>query len=198
MIPPAGHPGLSAWSDESFQEKDSAGFYIIAAAIIEPPVRDAAREAMLAQRGRRATAKAHWTEMDHREKKRAARAVAELDGVHVVAVGSPVPFRKQERARSKCLTQLVTQLHAFGVECLFMEAREPQLNQRDIRTVQSARFGLPKGTAFRIEHVYGGAEPLLWVADVVAGACRAHQLGRGEYWAELVDVVVDFEVDTDC
>ncbi|WP_211831649.1 MULTISPECIES: hypothetical protein [Streptomyces violaceusniger group] len=188
---------MSAWSDESFQEKDSAGFYIIAAAVIEPQMLDAAREAMLAQRGRRTTAKAHWTEMDQRERKQAAKTVARLGGVHVVAVGSPVPRRKQERARSKCLTQLVAQLHSFGVAQLFMEAREPQLNQRDIRTVQSARFLLPKGISFRIEHVFGRDEPLLWVADVVAGACRAHQLGENEYWAELANVVAEFDVKTD-
>ncbi|MCO8308803.1 hypothetical protein [Streptomyces sp. RKCA744] len=43
VMSPVGHPGLSAWSDESFQEKDSAGFYIIAAAVIEPQMLDAAR-----------------------------------------------------------------------------------------------------------------------------------------------------------
>ncbi|WP_438453077.1 hypothetical protein [Streptomyces asiaticus] len=67
---------MSAWSDESFQEKDSAGFYIIAAAVIEPQMLDDAREAMLAQRGRRTTAKAHWTEMDQRERKQVAKTVA--------------------------------------------------------------------------------------------------------------------------
>ncbi|WP_157977442.1 hypothetical protein [Streptomyces triticisoli] len=44
MIPPI-HPDPSVWSDESFQEKDSAGFHIIAAAIIEPDVTESAREA---------------------------------------------------------------------------------------------------------------------------------------------------------
>jgi hypothetical protein len=89
----------SAWSDESFQEKDSDGFYIIAAAVINPDVTDQAREAMRSLRGGRATSKAHWTEMDTRERKHAAKAVAGIGGLHVVAVGSPVPVRKQERAR---------------------------------------------------------------------------------------------------
>ncbi|MFJ3821270.1 hypothetical protein [Streptomyces nodosus] len=44
MIPPI-HPDPSAWSDESFQEQDSAGSSVIAAAIIEPDVTESAREA---------------------------------------------------------------------------------------------------------------------------------------------------------
>ncbi|WP_327299898.1 hypothetical protein [Streptomyces sp. NBC_01197] len=190
---------LSAWSDESFQERDSAGFYIIAAAVIEPAVIDKAREAMLQRRGRRQTTKSHWTEMDDRERRLAADAVATLGGLHVVAVGSPVPVRRQERARRACLSELVTQLHGFRVGHLYMEAREPQLNARDIATLQHARrYALPKGTDFRIDHVPGGTEPLLWIADIVAGACRAEQLGRAAYREALGDVVLDFEVSTRC
>jgi hypothetical protein len=189
----------SAWSDESFQEKDSDGFYIIAAAVIDPDVTEHAREAMRRLRGARATSKAHWTEMDNRERKHAAKTVAGIGGLHVVAVGSPVPVRKQERARSKCLTALVTELHDFDVGHLYMEARESQLNARDVQTVQHIRrFKLPKGTQFRIDHLPGGVEPLLWVADVVAGACRAERLGEGAYRETLGDAVMDFEVTTDC
>ncbi|MFF0794187.1 hypothetical protein [Streptomyces spiralis] len=200
MIPPT-YPGPSAWSDESFQEKDSAGFYIIAAAIIEPDVIESAREAMAQLQAILPSAafKAHWTEMGDPIKQQAIEAVAGLGGVHVVAVGSPVPNRRQERARSKCLAALAVQLHGFGVGTLYMEAREAELNKRDVKTIQHARrYLLPKGTQFNIEHLYGSTEPLLWVADIVAGACRAEQLGRGEYREALGDRVLDFEVPTDC
>lgn len=188
----------AAWSDESFQEKDSDGFYIIAAAVIEAAAIEQARELMMQLRGARATSKAHWTQMGSREREYAAKAVAGIGGLHVVAVGSPVPIRKQERARRKCLTELVVELHSFEVGHLYMEAREPQLNARDVKTIQYARFKLPKGTRFRIDHVPGGTEPLLWVADVVAGACRAERLGQGIYREALGETVMDFEVTTDC
>ncbi|MFJ6211756.1 hypothetical protein ACIQGZ_00160 [Streptomyces sp. NPDC092296] len=194
---PAG-TARAAWLDESFQEQDSAGFYILAAAVIEPDAADTVREAMRGLRGRRATAKAHWTEMDHRDRCAAARLVAGLPGLHVVSVGSPVPLRRQERARSKCLTALVVELHGFGVAQLYMEAREKELNSRDVTTVIAARSGLPKGTRFRVDHVLGAMEPLLWVADVVAGACRAERLGRGEYRDLLGGTVLDFDVHTAC
>ncbi|WP_030171346.1 hypothetical protein [Spirillospora albida] len=189
----------SAWSDESFQEKDSDGFYIIAAAVIEPTAMESARESMRRLRGDRVTPKAHWTEMDRREREHAAQAVADIGGLHVVAVGSPVPARRQERARGKCLTELIVQLHGFDVGHLFMEARQAVLNRRDVETVQhTRRYWLPQGTRFRVEHVAGSSEPLLWVADVVAGACRAERLGEGMYREALGDAVLDFEVGTDC
>ncbi|MFJ4672681.1 hypothetical protein [Kitasatospora purpeofusca] len=193
--------GPTAWSDESFQEKESAGFYIMAAAVIEPDAAQRAREAMLDLRGAghgKRHHKLHWTEMDHRQRAEASRTIAALGGLHLVAIGSPVPPRRQERARAKCLSELVAQLHDFKVDCLYLEAREQVLNRRDVRTVTNARHALPKGSTLRIEHVHGGSEPLLWVADVVAGACRFEQLGQGEYRAALGDDVLDFEVVTGC
>lgn len=156
------------------------------------------REAMLRLRGRRRVAKAHWTEMDDRERRVAAETVAALGGLQLVAVGSPVPVRRQERARRKCLASMVTELYGFGVTRLFMESREAELNARDVRTVQQARFALPKDSAFWVEHLPGGSEPLLWVADIVAGACRAEQLGRSMYRKILGETVLDYRVDTGC
>lgn len=46
-------------------------------------------------------------------------------GFHVVAVGNPVPRRRQERARAACLTALVGELHGFGVQYLLIEVRAP-------------------------------------------------------------------------
>jgi len=57
---------------------------------------------------------------------------------------------------------------------------------------------LPKGSAFWVEHLPGGSEPLLWVADIVAGACRAEQLGCSIYRKILGETVLDYRVDTDC
>lgn len=184
----------SAWSDESFQEHDSSGFYIIAAAIVPAAAEETARAEMLRLRGKHAPAKLHWTKRDAKERIELAQVVSALEGLHVVAVGTPVRPRRQERARAQCLSQLIRELHGFGVERLFMEAREAELNARDIATMRHARFGLPKGAPFRLDHLYGAAEPLLWVADVVAGAVRAEKLGEPRYREILSDRVIDFPV----
>ncbi|MFJ8351306.1 hypothetical protein ACIQ9J_34070 [Streptomyces sp. NPDC094153] len=185
----------TAWSDESFQEHDDTGFYIIAAAVIPDDARDQVREQMLLLQARHVSTKVHWTKADTAQRDQLARAVAALDGLHIVAVGAPVRPRRQERARAHCLNLLVCELHGFGVEHLFMEARDPVLNARDVATVQQARYALPKDARFRLDHLPGTAEPLLWVADIVAGAVRAEKLGEPRYREILGERVIDFPVE---
>ncbi|MGW7674391.1 hypothetical protein ACWGJX_46315 [Streptomyces sp. NPDC054775] len=137
--------------------------------------------------------------MDHTERTEATELVARQDGLHIVSVGSPVPRRKQERARSKCLNALIFELHHFGVSRLCLEAREKELNARDIRTIATARQTvLPKGTPMRAEHIPGATEPLLWISDIVAGAVRAQRLGDTRYTDLLSQTLMDFDVNTDC
>lgn len=188
----------AAYGDESFLEAAASGYYVLASATFAPGAIEQAREAMLAIRGNRRTDKLHWTEMDARQQKNAAREVADLHGFHVVVVGSPVSERRQDRARAHCLTRLVTELHGFGVEDLYLEARTPTQDRRDVATVIAARYALPKGTRFVLEHLRGGQEPLLWTADIVAGAVRAHRHGNGAYRDILGDCLYDIEIPTDC
>ncbi|MFE4626011.1 hypothetical protein [Streptomyces mirabilis] len=137
--------------------------------------------------------------MDHKQRQAAARTVAEQDGLYVVSVGSPVPKRKQERARSKCLSALIAELYGFGVLRVYLEAREKELNARDIRTVASTRQTvLPRGATLRAEHVPGATEPLLWISDIVAGAVRAQRQGDGRYAQLLGHNLLDFDVPTGC
>jgi hypothetical protein len=108
--------------------------------------------------GSRRTTKLHWHEMDRLQQKDATHRVAGIEGFHVVAVGAPVPRRRQQRARTACLTALVGELHGFGVQHLLIEAQAAHLNRRDVATVQGARFALPKGSRFRVDHIPGSAE----------------------------------------
>lgn len=184
----------TAWSDESFQEHDDTGFYIIAAALIPDAACERVRARMLHLQAKHAPAKLHWTKRDNTERAELARAVAVLDGLYIVAVGAPVRPRRQERARAHCLSLLVCELYGFGVEHLFMEARDQILNARDVATVQQARYALPKDARFRLDHLAGADEPLLWVADIVAGAVRAEKLGDPQYRKTLGEKVIDFPV----
>ncbi|MFJ5230762.1 hypothetical protein ACIQBJ_12825 [Kitasatospora sp. NPDC088391] len=113
----------------------------IAAAVIAPGAEADARAALRALHDKdgRTNRKLHWTEMDHRQRTDAAETVAALGGLHVVAFGTPVPARRQERARAKCLGELVRELHGFGVDRLHLEARQSALNGRDVKTVAAAR-----------------------------------------------------------
>ncbi|GAA3746846.1 hypothetical protein [Streptomyces tremellae] len=70
-----------------------------------------------------------------------------------------------------------------------MRTEHPRACGEDTR-----RYALSKGTGLRIDHVPGGTGPLLWVADIVAGACRAEQLGCVGYREARGDTVLDFKV----
>jgi hypothetical protein len=189
---------LTAFADESFQEDPVDGFYVLAAAVFPPPIHDEVRELMVDLRGSRKIHKLHWNEMDPRQQEESAKRLASVDGFHVVTVGTPVPQRRQERARAGCLTRLVVELHSLDVTELVMEARERELNRRDIRTVAGARYALPAGADFRIDHEFAANEPLLWAADVVAGAVRSHRLGVRAPRILLEPCLVEIAIDTGC
>jgi hypothetical protein len=93
---------------------------------------------------------------------------------------------------------MVCELHSYAVTELCMEARTPALNQRDIATTRGARYGLPKGTSFRINHIAGSREALFWAADIVAGAVRAHREGTSDYHAILRPCIYEIDVATGC
>ncbi|MFI9385195.1 hypothetical protein [Kutzneria sp. NPDC052558] len=189
---------LTAFADESFQEDPVRGFYVLAAAVFPPAIHEEVRELMLDLRGSRRVHKLHWNEMDPRQQEDSAKRLASVEGFHMVTVGTPVPQRRQERARAACLTRMVVELHGLGVGRLLMEARERELNRRDVRTVAGARYALPASADFRIEHEFAVKEPLLWAADLVAGAVRSHRLGVRAPRALLEDCLCEIAIDTGC
>lgn len=192
-----GELGRCAWGDESFSEHATGGFYVLASVVFAPELLAEIRRVLTGMRGARRTQKLHFNEMDPAQQRRAAKQLADLEGLHVVVIGAPVPRRRQERARAMCLRSLVCELHGLGVDTLYLEGREPELNQRDVRTVAGVRQSLlPKGTRFRVEHCPGGLEPLLWAADIVAGACRSAEQGLTECRQLLDERIYDLRVDT--
>ncbi|MDR7302087.1 DUF3800 domain-containing protein [Haloactinomyces albus] len=195
MIDPAVR---QAFVDESFHEAAIDGFYVLAAVVFEAATHEAVRTAMHELRGKRGTGKLHWNEMDTQQRHAATKTVADLEGFHIVTIGAPVPGRRQERARSACLNRLVAELHGYEVTQLFMESRTQSLNKRDIDTVRGARYALPKGTLFHIDHIPGKQDALFWAADIVAGAVRAHREGIEDYRRLLDECLYEVEVMTDC
>lgn len=187
---------LAAWGDESFHEHPERGVYVLAAAVLPDDDREHARQVLLRLRGRRRTPKLHFHEMDRAEQRQAAKSLADLDGLHVVVLAAPVPPRRQERARAQCLTRLVTELHSYDVDTLYLEARAPELNTADVRTVAGARQSLlPAPSRFRVEHRHGAEAVELWAADIVAGVCRAaHDGRRPELREALAERIYDIHI----
>uniref|UniRef100_UPI003F49ABA5 hypothetical protein n=1 Tax=Amycolatopsis sp. CA-151526 TaxID=3239921 RepID=UPI003F49ABA5 len=186
---------LQAFVDESFHEHSTAGFYVLAAAVLPVERHAELREIMLSVRGSR-SGKLHWQVLTDAQRHEVAKRVGDFAEMQLVAVGTPVRPRRQERGRALCLQQLVRELHGAGVDGVIAEGRTSALNARDVRTVQQARHSLPKGAGLRIEHVLGAEEPLLWIPDVVAGAVRAKLHGNPAFFAPLADCVIELQVDT--
>lgn len=108
--------------------------------------------------------------MDDRDRHVAVTAAASQTGLYLVTIGAPVLPRGQERARRIVLRRLVGELHATGVLDITTESRGTVLDRRDVELLRSVRFELPKGTRVRLDHQRGENEPLLWLADIIAGA----------------------------
>lgn len=188
-------PRPVAYLDESFHEGSQFGFYVLAAMVLVAELDDA-RDAMRALRGGRRTTKLHWNEMDDRDRHAAVAAAASLTGTYLVAVGAPVPLRGQERARRIVLRRLVGELHDLGVAEIIAESRGGVLDRRR-RAGATCQVRPAKGTRVQVEHRRGETEPLLWLADIIAGAVRTSRQGRTSYRDMLADRLRLIEVTVD-
>jgi hypothetical protein len=169
-----GQPVLTAFVDESSRLTDAGYCYVVAAAVVvqdEEDVRDAVRKLPLTP----ATI-LHWHSESNRRRREIVERVGEL---HIQAIGAgchPVAAKRQERARARLLTTLVADLAAEGVGHVVIEARQERLNRRDRSTLIAAKKAeIISGLTY--EHVDKRDEPLLWLADVLAGALSLHLAG---------------------
>jgi hypothetical protein len=104
-------------------------------------------------------------------------------GLYLFGVG-------REGARQRCLGRLLQDLSTWGVTQLVIESRRPRENTFDAMTIIPAvrSMFVPAGLSL----TYGWAskrEPMLWVADAVAGAVRANLGPPGRVTRGLITVV---------
>ena len=160
----------SAFLTKSYLEAcaNNAGFYVLASAVFEPDQHLEAREVLLGLKRRPRHGEAALERMDKRQKRAAAQRLADVEGLHLVAVGAPLPIRRQERARAACLRRLVHELHTYGVGG--PADRVPDDRTRQTRCRHGARRPL---RAAQGNAVQGGA-PGRRHGTVVLG-CRHHR-----------------------
>lgn len=103
--------------------------------------------------------------------------IAEHDLVHIVVVGSPIDPRRQERARRQCLERLVFELGNMDVSQVWLESRTQSLNDRDRRMFAALHAKRAMPGELHIDFALPTDEPMLWVADAVAGACGQARRG---------------------
>lgn len=181
-----------SYVDESIDEL--TGTYVLAAATLEQDgsrdVRDAVR-ALAPRLGQWF----HWKDQERDGRVKAVEFVSTLAILHTVVMGTPVA--KQERARRQCLRSLLFHLEGDGVEQVWLESRGAPADSRDISAVRAFRAQHAIGHTNRVDHAFPSAQPLLWVADIVAGAVRAAERGDDTYRAHLGTAITEHRIRLD-
>ena len=171
-----------AYVDESLRL--SARLYLMAAVFVDGARADSHRTVLrgLLRKGQR---RLHWRDEDDRRRAALIAAVAELRPRGIVVVGREMDPRHQERARRKCIEQLLWGLAARGVPEAVFERRHPELDRKDLQMINVLRIQRVLPTWLRVSWQHPASEPLLWLPDVIAGAASLAEAGQESLWKEL-------------
>lgn len=168
---------LHAWVDESTRRRASGtSIYLLAATVLGVEQADDARRVVRALR-LPSLRFLHWHEESRDRRLQIASAIAELDTLHTVVVGAPVEATRPERARTLCLVRLAAELASIGVEHMLFEGRTALQNRRDMAIIAELRSRRAIPDTFSVDCAGKGDDPMLWIADIVAGAVGASLTG---------------------
>jgi len=172
----------TAFADESLRVRD--GLYVLAAVIVADSNADDIRHTLRDLRQGR-QARLHWREEGSKRRRILVTAIRELPYTGVVVVADGMAPGRQERARRQCIERLLTELTGQGITSVVFERRHPELDARDRVMVAALqrRRSIPAG--LHASWQPAAAEPLLWLADIAAGAAALAQAGDHTYWQEL-------------
>ncbi len=170
-------PALHAWVDESTRMRGSGtSIYVLAATVLEVEQADDARRVVQAIR-LPGLSFLHWHEESRDRRRQITAAIAELDTLHTVVVGAPVDTTKPEKARAACLVRLAAELAGLGVQHMLFEGRTALQNRRDVAIIAELRSRRTIPERFAVDFAGKGDDPMLWIADIIAGAVGASLTG---------------------
>jgi uncharacterized membrane protein len=163
----------AAWVDESIHVSATVPTYVLAAVIADPSGCDPIREG-LRTLVRRPRQRIHWRNEEPADRLQAVSLIADAGLDHIVVVASPLNPRKQERARRKCMEQLAFHFTTEpGLAIAYLESRTASLNRADEAMFAALRGSQVIDSSLRFEFALPSLDPMLWAADVVAGAVAA-------------------------
>lgn len=181
---------MIAYVDESLR-LDGAGRYVLAAVLVPDSRADEVRAALrsMLRRGQR---RYHWHTARSSDRAAAVSAFADLD-LHAVVV-TTVGFDSlhTERARRRCLRQLLWELSERDVREVVLESRRHR-DAADRQMIAHAQRSGWAPLALRYGFSHPDQECLLWLPDIVAGA-TARVLAQGE--AAYADLLARMTVVT--
>ena len=156
--------------------------YVVAAAALMSPagLSDQLHDIFETERSR----PFHWT----KEGPEARRRIIELmirEGVVAEVLCAHVGRRGQRLARQRMIAELSIWAATEGASHVVIESGDAATDGRDKATLLDThrdRGGVPFEYDWRPK-----SEPLLWIADAVAGAVSEHVAGKDSSWFELLD-----------
>jgi len=183
--PPGNVGRVSAYVDESCRERPPGVFVL--AAVVVPPVRAPHIRQQLRRHLRPGAARFHW----HDEGSERRTFLEELVGLglpSLVAVAAPIDSRRQERARRKCLERLLWELTELGTREVLLESRQERRDVHDRKAIAAAQQRRSVPADLRYSFGQPDQEPLLWLADAVAGVVSAARAGLPPDGVHLQDL----------
>jgi hypothetical protein len=106
-----------------------------------------------------------------------------------IYVHEPLASRGDGRARSLCLNALLWDLWQRRVDELVVESRQEHGDYRDRQTIAFAQRARAASPILRYRFERPHHEPLLWLADAIAGAATASLADGAPYLKHLGDRV---------
>jgi hypothetical protein len=161
------------------------GLYIVVAVLCPAercePIRDVLRSLLIGRQRR-----LHWRDESASRRTKIADAVAALRLEAVAILGRPMIAQKQERARRICLEALLFELDGRRISQVWLERRTPSLDEQDARLVKASRGRRVISSELRVDMAEPEEEPMLWLADTVAGAVGAAEDGQTR-WSHTLE-----------
>lgn len=181
-----------AWGDESIRHKGlPQPTYLMCACIVDDvsEVRQSMR-VILPEHSK----KLHWRDLTDRRKRQSIDFIQRIGPLSIVIAAEESSIHKDERARRKCLEQLLPVLESYGVNTLVLESRTPSQDQRDLEHLAQMRTRHLVKT-IRMDHMRGSTEPCLWIPDQVLGAYGDTKTGELDFSDFLRKNVLDEIID---
>jgi len=185
---------LKAWGDESGSVWAlDPGTYVFGAVITdgivaEENARDRMQELLLPGQ-----TKTHWRDESDKRRDLIIEALGESNLAEIVVTRVGPIDERDERRRRKCFAHFAEQLIRNDVWHLCLESRGAQADELDMAMVRALGAQQILPTSFRLSHVRGKDDPLLWAADAVCGAVVSARIGQVR-WLHRLERMVQFEM----
>jgi len=172
----------TAHIDESLRVRH--GLYLLAAVIVADADAHSHRQALTALLLRH-QARLHWRDEGSMRREQLTDAICELRYTGIIVIATGMTSARQERARRKCIERLVIELARRGIANAVFERRHDELDAGDRTLITALRRQHSIPPSFRATWNPAVSEPLLWLADIAAGAASLAETGDDADWRDL-------------